>query len=463
MMTKSKILVIDDDVDICQLLESFLTRKGFDVKTAFTGKEGVALSKKSVFDLALMDFRLPDVDGYDLIRLLKNNYPSLPIIVITGYSDVKKAVKSIQLGAFEYVTKPIYPEEILLHIEQAIESKNKKSAFNEKQAVNKNQKRKLNTDENYVQGESPMAKQVRNLIDLVAPTDMTVVILGESGTGKEVAARQIHNSSKRKECPFVAVDCGALSDELAGSELFGHVKGAFTGATMDKKGHFEHAKGGTLFLDEIGNLSYENQIKLLRVLQERKVRKIGGNLDIAVDVRIIVATNEDLSKAVESGKFREDIYYRINEFKIELPTLKENTADLEKYIHFFINKANQELEKNVALKDREVISILKNYNWPGNIRELKNVLKRAVLLTTDGDLSKLVFPHEIVQKSTINNSISESDLATYNLKKVVKNAEVKAIAKALAHTKHNKSKTAELLGIDRKTLYNKLNTYGLMD
>jgi two-component system response regulator HydG len=324
--------------------------------------------------------------------------------------------------------------------------------------------KKVDTTKNgeYIFGKSPSSKRIQKLIELVAPTDMTVVILGESGTGKEVAARMIHSMSQRKEGPFVAVDCGALPKELAASELFGHEKGAFTGAVSVKKGHFEMANGGTLFLDEIGNLSYENQIKLLRVLQERVIRRMGSEKDIPVNVRIIVATNEDLKKAMSRGEFREDIFYRINEFNIDLPSINENIEDLEEYLYFFLEKSNHELNKNIERIEPSVIETFKQYSWPGNIREIKNVVKRLVLLSEGNIITKSSLPSEFLNATlNLNNNVSNENI--FNLKSVVEQAESETILRALKATNYNKSKCAELLGVDRKTLYNKMNAYGLIN
>lgn len=471
-MTKSKILIIDDDVDICTLLKRFLERKGYDVVTAFNGEDGIKKALENDINLVLTDFRLPDRDGLSIIKEIKAQKVNLPIIVITGYSDVNQAVKSIQLGAYEYVTKPIYPEEIQLKIQEALESKVKekqvrsnedtKENLEEKKGSTSKRRTKVETalSGDILQGNSAKSKNTRKLIELVAPTNMTVVVIGESGTGKEIVARLIHRSSKRSDKPFIAVDCGALPQDLAASELFGHIKGAFTGATADKKGHFEMANGGTLFLDEIGNLSYDNQVKLLRVLQERVVRRMGSEKDINVDVRIIVATNEDLKKAMESGKFREDIYYRINEFKIALPALRENIGDLPDLVDFFIDKSNKELDKNVTGADYSVMKAFEEYRWPGNIRELKNVVKRAVLLSAGDKIKEEVLPIEILKPLPSRMGDDDSSL---HLKEVVERAETRAILKALEITNNNKSKCAELLGVDRKTLYNKMNSYGLLD
>lgn len=459
-----KILIIDDDVDICSLLKRFLERNGYEVTISFKGQDGLQQFSNADFDVVLTDFRLPDMDGIDVLKSIKKIKSTTPVIVITGYSDVGQAVKVIRLGAFEYVTKPIFPEEILMLIKDALKQKTKSPESNSlsNRIIEKPKKGISSKTNDYIFGKSPDAKKIQNLIELVSPTDMTVVVLGESGTGKEVVARMIHNSSKRKNHPFVAVDCGALPKELAASELFGHEKGAFTGAVSAKKGHFEMANGGTLFLDEIGNLSYENQIKLLRVLQERAIRRMGSEKDISVDVRIIVATNEDLKNAMSRGEFREDIFYRINEFNINLPSINDNKEDLEEYLYFFLEKSNRELNKQIDKIDQPVIDAFKNYSWPGNIREIKNVVKRLVLLTSGQIITKDALPPEFLNASynQINNSSNQNN---FNLKTVVEQAESEAILRALKATNYNKSKCAELLGVDRKTLYNKMNAYGLIN
>lgn len=459
-----KILIIDDDVDICALLKRFLERKGYEVTTSFKGQEGLQLLNSTDFDVVLTDFRLPDMDGIDVLKSIKQSKPNIPVIVITGYSDVGQAVKVIRLGAFEYVTKPIFPEEILMLVKDALSRKleTEDEEVKSKRIVEKPKKVDTTKNGEYNFGKSPSSKRIQKLIELVAPTDMTVVILGESGTGKEVAARMIHSMSQRKEGPFVAVDCGALPKELAASELFGHEKGAFTGAVSVKKGHFEMANGGTLFLDEIGNLSYENQIKLLRVLQERVIRRMGSEKDIPVNVRIIVATNEDLKKAMSRGEFREDIFYRINEFNIDLPSINENIEDLEEYLYFFLEKSNHELNKNIERIEPSVIETFKQYSWPGNIREIKNVVKRLVLLSEGNIITKSSLPSEFLNATlNLNNNVSNENI--FNLKSVVEQAESETILRALKATNYNKSKCAELLGVDRKTLYNKMNAYGLIN
>ncbi|MFP4091378.1 MAG: sigma-54-dependent transcriptional regulator, partial [Cyclobacteriaceae bacterium] len=381
-MTK-KILIVDDDKDICLLLNKFLEKKGYDTATASDGASAIEALKKEKYDLVLCDFKLPDLNGLELIQKVKVINPEAALLVITGYSDVKVAVESIKLGAYDYVTKPLYPDEILITIKNALESKGKKA-----QSTTKKRKR-------FVIGDSPQARQIMKHIKLIAPTDMSVIIQGETGTGKEYVANEIHNNSKRKDKPFVAIDCGALPKDLAGSELFGHIKGAFTGAVNDKEGSFETANGGTLFLDEIGNLSYENQVKLLRVIQERKIKKIGGTKDIPIDVRLIVATNENLINAVKNGDFREDLYHRFNEFKIEIAPLRERKNDIRVFARHFLGQANADLGKNIQDFSPEVVETMKAYYWHGNLRELYNVVKRSVLLATGEEVTAECLPEEI--------------------------------------------------------------------
>ncbi|HLW30234.1 MAG TPA: sigma-54 dependent transcriptional regulator [Brumimicrobium sp.] len=469
-MAKHTLLIIDDDVDICMLLKRFFERKGYHVRIAFKGYEGIEIVKKEAIDLVLTDFRLPDKDGFEIIEEIKAINDKLPIIVITGYSDVNQAVKVIRLGAYEYVTKPIFPEEIFMLVEDALKAKRKsKIEVAEDNAVSPSIPKMAKTNDEFLVPTSPYSQGIQRLVDIISPTNMTVVITGESGTGKEVVARMIHDASSRKSGPFIPVDCGALPQELASSELFGHVRGAFTGATSDKKGSFELANGGTLFLDEIGNLSYENQVKLLRVLQERVIRKVGSEKDMAVDVRIVVATNEDLKLAMHKGTFREDIYYRVNEFKIELKPLRKNKEELSDFIQFFLQKSNEELSKSVEGIDEDALEVLYNYPWPGNIRELKNTIKRAVLLSESNKIALKDLPQDIVNPKRMSwnknngSNVDNTETNSLLLKDVTAEAEKKAILKVLSILNNNKTKAAEILGIDRKTLYNKLNAYGLLE
>jgi two-component system response regulator HydG len=456
----AKILVIDDNRDVCLLLQRFLSKHNFQIEISHTGKAGLDELKKNSYDLVLCDFRLPDMDGLEMIPEIKSIRPNCQIVIITGYSDVKMAVKVMKRGAFEYVTKPIFPEEILHTVKQAllIAEAHPKKVKTKNNTVSQKQVNPKHFSVSYARGESARANQLEKMISLVAPTDITVVITGESGTGKEVAAKRIHENSSRKNEKLIAVDCGALPKELAGSILFGHVKGSFTGAVKAQTGHFESAHKGTLFLDEIGNLSYENQVKLLRVLQERKIQKIGDSSTKSIDVRVIAATNENLKEKVEKGEFREDLFYRLNEFNIELPSLRERQEDIEEISIFLLKKACEELNKSVSEIDKQVIDIFKKYNWPGNIRELKNVVKRATLVTTTKKITKADIPVEI-QNPKLFLASEESPSNMVDLKSVVEDAEKRAILKTLKSTGFNKSKTAEVLKVDRKTLYNKIKAY----
>jgi two-component system response regulator HydG len=447
----SKVLIVDDDQDIRLLLDRFLTKNGFTTATAATGDEALQITKKEIYDLVVCDFKLPDINGIELIPKLKITNPEAAIIVITGYSDVKIAVKAIKLGVYDYVTKPLFPDELLLTVKHAIASK---------QVAKQPKKPQKST--RFIIGESPQSKQVMKHIRLIAPTDMSVIIQGETGTGKEFVANEIHNQSSRKSNPFVAIDCGALPKDLAGSELFGHVKGAFTGALNDKTGSFESANGGTLFLDEIGNLSYENQIKLLRVIQERKIKKIGSTKDIPIDVRLIVATNENLSDAVKQGEFREDLYHRFNEFRIELAPLRERKADIKLFAENFLEKSNRELNKSVEGFEDEVMRRMKDYYWHGNLRELHNVVKRSVLLAQTSFVTMDCLPEEIKSPSYFEDlSTEDNTTEPANLKSVSKLAERDAIISVLEKTGYNKTKAASVLNIDRKTLYNKMKSYNI--
>ncbi|WP_428231082.1 sigma-54-dependent transcriptional regulator [Flavobacterium sp.] len=444
-----KILLIEDDISFCKLLEKFLIKKSYEVTIAFSAAEARLAIKNESFDLILTDLRLPDSDGIVLMSEFKAAYPQIPVILMTGYSDVNTAVKAIKNGAADYISKPFNPDEVLLVITNALKTSEAEEApAKEKKVV----KKQSTTDNEFVKGISVASKKLLDHIHLVSPTDMSVLIIGESGTGKEIIAKSIHQQSLRKNNNFIAVDCGAIPKELAASEFFGHLKGSFTGAINDKMGYFEAANGGTLFLDEIGNLSYENQIQLLRALQERKIKPVGSNKEINVDIRIITATNEDLREAVKNGDFREDLYHRINEFSIESPSLKDRDEDLMVFADYFLEKANQQLNKDIIGFSPEVVTIFQNYNWPGNLRELQNCVKRATLLTQGDFIKSDVLPVEFfqIQKQQNNNgnfSLSEN--------------EKEAIIHALSKAQNNKSEAAKLLKITRKTLYNKLKQYDI--
>lgn len=494
------ILIIDDDRDTCNLLKRFLSRHGYDVIETYSGKKALEILESTEPSLVMCDFRLEDMQGNELLGKIKERYPSLPVIIITGYSDIKIAVEVMKMGAYDYITKPLFPDEILVTIKKALESPAEERVPAKKVAPEAQKpseepsgapeapQHKLTVSGEYVFGDTPVFRQILQQIDLVAPTNYTVIIHGESGSGKEAIAQEIHKRSKRKGKPFVAIDCGALSKELAGSELFGHEKGSFTGALNQKTGSFELANAGTIFLDEIANLSYDIQVSLLRVVQERKMRRIGGTKDIELDVRIIIASNERLWDATRKGKFREDLYHRFNEFSIDVPPLRQRPDDIMLFANHFLQQTNQELGKNVRRFSPEVEQIFRNYVWYGNLRELKNVIKRATLLSDGEQIEATSLPFEISHfnklqfdrmPETVTSSMAPSmpmmpamaggggeasesagrSISETTLKGASIDAEYEMILKALKKVNFNKSKAAKLLNIDRKTLYNKMKQY----
>ncbi len=470
-----KILIVDDEINIGLLLLKFLTRNGFEVKTVTSGNAAFELLENELFNLVLCDFRLEDTDGREVLKKIKKLYPKTGVVIITGYSDIKLAVELIKMGAYDYITKPLYPDEILNTINKAIETQ--QVLNNEKdlpvvlteESNNRSSKKTNQSLSDYVVGQSSSAKELVKQIELVAPTNYSVILIGESGTGKESVAKSIHLKSPRKDKPFVAMDCGSLTKELAGSEFFGHEKGSFTGALYTKIGHFEMANGGTLFLDEVANLSYEIQAALLRTVQERKVKRIGSTKEIDLDVRIIVATNENLVEAIAKGNFREDLFHRFNEFGIYMPPLREREKDILTFAAHFLQAANHELNKTVKGLTEEVEESFLTYSWPGNIRELKNVMKRAVLLTEGEYVQRKALPLEIstFTKMAALEQIHDNPSSTgrrekkLDLKNAALEAEYETILKVLKEVNFNKTKAAKLLNIDRKTLYNKMKAINL--
>ena len=440
----AKILLVDDDTTFCLMLKTWLTKRGFEVENAFSCREALAKLKGTKYDVVLTDLRLPDEDGIYLLKNIKASTPEVQVILMTGYADIQTAVLAMKLGAFDYVAKPVIPDEILKKIQDTLE-----------QTAVPEQKKRTKKPQSvpYIKGTSLEADKLYEYIRLVAPTMMTVLITGESGSGKEYIARLIHAQSNRKEAPFIAVDCGAIPKDLAASEFFGHVKGAFTGAVNDKTGYFVAASGGTIFLDEIGNLSYDVQVQLLRALEERKVKPVGSDKEIAFDVRIISATNENLTKAVAEGNFREDLYHRLNEFSLKALCLRERKEDIPVFANHFLAASNEELGKDVIGFEDEVMSVFKNYNWPGNLREMRNVVKRATLLCLGDFISLKDIPAELAAVDPVPQI---EDLALKREKN-----EVQLIREALAKCHNNKSEAARLLKIDRKTLYNKMKLYSI--
>ena len=474
----AKLLIVEDDLAFGTMIQTWLKKKGFDVdKATSVGAALHLLEEDDQRDLILSDLRLPDHDGLVLLQWLRKHDIQIPFIVMTSYAEVQNAVLAMKSGATDYVAKPFHPDILLEKIHEALKVKSENGVKSEERRVKKQSspdevKGNSNAETasikgngtsssssigcsqdavpKYIEGESEASKKLYDFVSLVAPTPMSVLILGASGTGKEYVAHRIHELSQRANKPFFALDCGAIPKDVAASEFFGHAKGAFTGADQDKKGAFEMANGGTLFLDEMGNLNYEVQVQLLRALQERKIRPLGSNKEIDIDIRLVCATNENLAQRVAEGNFREDLYHRINEFTIYMPELKDRGTDLFLFANLFIQHANKELGRHVLGLDKKASDRIAAYNWPGNLRELNNVMKRATLLTR-GDYIGVAELEQSMSHIQPQSPITLRDEQT----------EQQRIEAALQAANGNKSKAAQLLAIDRKTLYNKMKKYGI--
>lgn len=457
------ILIVEDDIAFGTMLQTWLRRKGFEVEKATSVGAAVKLLTETFgkeVDLVLSDLRLPDHDGLRLLAWMHEHDINAPFIVMTNYAEVQNAVLAMKSGAADYIAKPVQPDILLQKIKDAIEQNAQQSNATTQNSTTQNaptahnskfktQSAKL-TAPRHIEGKSEASRQLYSYVELVAPTPMSVLILGASGTGKEYVAHRIHDLSARADRPFFALDCGAIPRDVAASEFFGHKKGAFTGADTDKRGAFEMANGGTLFLDEVGNLSYEVQVQLLRALQERRIRPVGGTQEIPIDIRLVCATNENLEEAVGEGRFREDLYHRINEFTIYMPKLSERGSDLFLFADLFIRHANEELNRTVEGFDSAAAELLASHSWPGNLRELNNVVKRAVLLTRGNKIITAELTQAMGQIRT-DNVLQLHDEDT----------ERQRIITALQQTNGNKAKAARLLGIDRKTIYNKIEKLGI--
>ena len=454
------ILIVEDDIAFGTMLQTWLRRKGFEVDKATSVGAAVKLlvDMKSV-DLVLSDLRLPDHDGLRLLAWMHEHSINAPFIVMTNYAEVQNAVLAMKSGAADYIAKPVQPDILLQKINDAMEQNAQQSNATIQNSTTQNaptaHNSKLKTQNSeaaprYIEGKSEASRQLYSYVELVAPTPMSVLILGASGTGKEYVAHRIHDLSQRHDRPFFALDCGAIPRDVAASEFFGHKKGAFTGADVDKRGAFEIANGGTLFLDEVGNLSYEVQVQLLRALQERRIRPVGGTKEIDIDIRLVCATNENLEEAVSEGRFREDLYHRINEFTIYMPKLSERGSDLFLFADLFSRHANEELNRNVKGFYSGAAEMLASHSWPGNLRELNNVVKRAVLLTRGSQIT------------TAELTLAMGQIRTDNVLQLHdEDTERQRIITALQQTNGNKAKAARLLGVDRKTIYNKIEKLGI--
>lgn len=429
-----KILIVEDDVVFGTMLKGWLSKKGYRAELCGTVSSAQESIKSEIPDMVISDLRLPDSDGILLLQWIKEHYAAVSVILMTNYADIHSAVAAIKLGAEDYLEKPIQPDVLNQKITAALDSRNKAAT-------------KVRPSQ-FIKGSDALSLKLHEHIELISPTNMSVLITGESGTGKEYVAKNIHSKSKRSDRPFVAVDCGAISKELGVSELFGHKKGAFTSAVSDKRGVFEEANGGTIFLDEIGNLSLDIQMQLLRALQERRIRPVGSAKEIAIDVRILSATNENLLKAIAEGRFREDLYHRVNEFSLEVPSLRERGDDIMVFARNFMAQANEELEKSVMDFSVDVERIFMSYGWSGNLRQMRNIIKRAVLFAKSDTIETADLPEEMMSAETVTTPLRRED-------------EREVILQALARCSNNKSKAAKYLKIDRKTLYNKLKQYGI--
>ena len=447
-----KILIVEDDIAFGTMIQTWLKKKGFEVEKATSVKAAIQIYEKteSGFDLVLSDLRLPDHDGIFLLQWMRKHGMMVPFIVMTSYAEIQNVVLAMKSGATDYVAKPFQPDILLDKIKEAIKAPKKTQNTSTTEDKNTKVAAPAGDVPKYLEGESEASRKLYSFVSLVAPTPMSVLILGASGTGKEYVARRIHELSQRAGKPFFALDCGAIPKDVAASEFFGHVKGAFTGADQDKKGAFEMANGGTLFLDEMGNLNYEVQVQLLRALQERKIRPVGSTKEIDLDIRLVCATNENLAQRVAEGNFREDLYHRVNEFTIYMPELKDRGADIFLFADLFIKHANKELNRNVEGLDSKAKERIAAYNWPGNLRELNNVMKRATLLAS----GRYIGVTELEQSMAHIQPQAPTTLHD-------EETELQRIEAALKAAGGNKSKAAQLLAVDRKTLYNKMKKYGI--
>ncbi|MBV6511362.1 MAG: sigma-54-dependent Fis family transcriptional regulator [Ignavibacteriales bacterium] len=446
MTIQPRILIVDDEQIVRESLKQWFIEDDYDVETAEDGETALKKFEKGKYDLILADIKMPGISGLELLEKLKAEDPSAIIILITAFASVPTAIKALKAGAYDYITKPVDPDELSHVVKRAVDQK---KLLRENEVLKDNIDVVLRPD-NLV-GDSLQMQKIYELIKTVAPTDTTVLIRGESGTGKELVAKAIHLNSKRKYFPIITVNCGALAESLLESELFGHEKGAFTGAQFRRKGKFEMAHEGTIFLDEIGTISPKMQIELLRVIETKQFTRVGGNELITSDFRVIAATNEPLENCVKEGKFREDLYYRLNVFTVFIPPLRERTDDVEQLAYYFLERFCNSMNKRKKKISEEALLFLKNYTWPGNVRELENAIERAVVISKTDEITFEDLPFHL----------REEDLNMDEDDKSMASVEKKHIMKVLNENRWNISKTSKVLGIDRVTLYNKLNRYHL--
>ena len=453
MEAMEQILIVDDEQSMLEFLEYVLNKEGYKVRCAQEGEQALKLlSGESEFDLVISDLRMPDVDGLELLKASRAADPELPFIFMTAYASSDTAIEALKLGAFDYITKPFDVEELKNLIKNALLSRNLKHQ------VKVLERQRIQDDE--LIGTSPPMLEIYKLIGTIAPTDTTVLISGESGTGKELVALAIHRTSPGPERPFVSINCGAFPETLLESELFGYMKGAFTGAVSQKKGLFEAAIGGTLFLDEIGEMSPTMQVKILRALQEKKIRRIGGTQEIKVDARVIAATNQNLEKRVEEGRFREDLYYRLVVIPIHIPPLRDRKPDILPLVRHFVQKYNERLGRNIKGVTEEALACLEAYSWPGNVRELENVIERAATLEPGDFIQREKLPGNVLGKTTPQKmSVPRLTQAEgVDLEEYLKRMERHIIEQALELTEGNQTRAAEILKISYRSLRHRIET-----
>ncbi len=440
--SSSHLLIVDDDKVTLDLLREVLLKEGYQVTTALSGEEAISLTKDHIFDVVITDVRMGEKDGMEVLRSFKKTSPETSVIVITAFGSMDSAIEAIREGAFDYISKPFKLEEIKFTVKKSLEQKRilEENKYYRQELIDKYQMRN-------VIGRTPQMLQVYKAIARVANSKSTLLLYGERGTGKELIARSIHYNSNRNHRPFIPVDCASLVETLVESELFGYVRGAFTGAHFTKRGLFEEADGGTLFLDEVGNLSLSVQAKLLRFLQEHEIKRVGGTESIKVDVRVIAATNQPLEPLIKEGKFREDLFDRLNVFSITLPPLRERKEDIPLLALHFLKKFSQENQKNISHFSPEVLDILSRYSWPGNVRELENTIERAVILSTH----PIILPEDLPKK--IYEEVKETEIKPLEELLPLKEMERRYVLQVLQATGGNKKKASEILGIDRTTLY----------
>ncbi|HJY63617.1 MAG TPA: sigma-54 dependent transcriptional regulator [Ignavibacteria bacterium] len=446
-----KILIIDDNESLRYTLTSVLDESGYESCAVEDGFKGIEEVKTNLYNLVICDMKLPGMDGMQVLKQIKNLNPDIPVVVLTAFGDIKNAVDAMKQGAFDYLTKPFNNDEMVITIRKALEM-----GYLNKEVNLLRKKYDESYKKDIITGNTMKMKELIEQVKVVSPTNLTVLLQGESGTGKEVIANMVHRLSTRKDNPFIAVDCGAIPEALIESELYGYEKGAFTDAKSQKEGKFEQADGGTLFLDEVSNLSESNQIKLLRAIEDRKITRLGGKKTRKLDVRIIAASNVPLSEAVNSQKFRADLFYRLNEFHVDIPPLRERKEDISLFIELFINDANRELNKNIASVSDDIMIKLMNHSWMGNIRELRNVIRRSVLLT-NGNTITSIHLHDI----TGDNPSSSFPLQNSSFTNSTKKAERDIILRAIDEAGGNKTKAAKMLNMNQRTFYRKIKTLGI--